>query len=209
MIHLCTVQHTGTWFLIRFLYKHPEVHDYIIEWTLRHQLSKCTLDETKRNIFHCHAPAKDSAYFHILESLMKTNKVVMTVRDPILALTTRHTRHPEMDHTFILKGFLQMHEWADNENVFFFNIHDQREEQLIALLEFLGLEIDCELISEYENNWQAENTTQGRNILKTLYLEHGIDGIRHKLSDEIEFLEKYQDKIQGFMERFVRLSWFS
>lgn len=110
MICIMSVQHTGTWFVIRLLERLLNRKCIVSE---QMYISKNVRPQLAH--FHIGAPVgglpKSKVYEvatqpdFILEALAKCHKVVVPVRDPIRSLITRQNRHSDLSHIHIVNGF--------------------------------------------------------------------------------------------------------
>lgn len=124
-IYLYTVQHTGTWFLVKALLEHPEVKGFHTMEGLnspkghgkKHQVTDFgTITEGLSdgwNVIHVHAEFmkdqrdnfKKGAMLH---ALFQTGPTVIPLRDPLLSVISRHRRHAALHPHFDL-----IYSWAD------------------------------------------------------------------------------------------------
>ena len=117
MIFLHSVHHTGTWFLLQFFIDHPDIK----EWFTIEKFLELDHFPEHPYLVHCHMCLEDpdllkdfaerpSKYLGrpLTDAFLNTYPSIIMLRDPLLAIITRHNRHPEMDHSFIIHGFMEI-----------------------------------------------------------------------------------------------------
>lgn len=205
IIFIPTIQHTGTWFLLKFLNKFIPVIKETADILDKGEQINCP------TIFHTHFPIRH--YLHnrkeeisktlsvdaicVLSSIFKT---VIPIRDPFAAILTRETRSPEWRHFYIVDAFTQVAgKLADNPNIKFFPIDlyknvDERKILLIDTLNHCGIDANQHeaKIDKTANEWKPENITPD-NKFAELYKNKDIEKINFLLGPkiaEIEYLKR-------------------
>jgi len=138
-------------------------------------------------------------------------KTVIPIRDPIAAILTRETRHPQFRHFYIVDGYVALAtEFAKHPNVMFLPIDMTdditiRHTKLIKVLQHL--EIDPAphgaLLTKWATEWPVSNATPG-NRLKKLYDEGDIDQLKHLLGPkwaEIEYFRNMSAILVPFLAK--------
>jgi len=144
-----SIQHTGTWFTIKFLQhfipnEREVFHILKSEQTVKGE----NLDDqqtTKPTILHSHFPiirnfenmhidmdCRTRQQLHVKNRCLPlTNiltfanifKTVIPLRDPLAAMLTREARHPHLRHFFIVDNFIEVAQnFSDHPNVVFLPI---------------------------------------------------------------------------------------
>ncbi|MCP4475390.1 MAG: hypothetical protein GY821_12660 [Gammaproteobacteria bacterium] len=218
IIFVPSVQHTGTWFVLRLL----EKFGYEIK-TTKDILDGKVIESGKKTVIHTHFPITNNlnkivpndpfelrtynsdAPLCINSIVMLSNmfKTVVPIRDPLAAMLTREARHPELRHFFIVDGFVQMANYlSDNSNTMFFPVdllahkEKNRRDMVLKTLKHCGIEIDEEAegkIDEVVYHWKAENDTPN-NRFKELYKEKDIFTIDYLLGAKIAEVEYLKNK---------------
>lgn len=118
MIGLFTVQHTGTWTVAAYLYQHPEIDGF---WELLSNKPIVHLNGLSLNrgmsrdaLVLTHINYITAAWVRVLSQLCPC---VITYRDPMASLITRHARHPEkyphIPHNNTWKDWRDIHRLSD------------------------------------------------------------------------------------------------
>lgn len=212
-IFVTSVQHTGTWFVLRFLENFiPNIHH-----TFKMIREPTVVKEDA--IVHCHFPvANISGWGTGMElggilTFLSIFKTVIPVRDPFAALLTRESRHPEERHFDIIKGFIKMVELRVMEypNVKFLpiDLYKTVEERLALLNEIVDhCEIDVtehqDLLLKIATEWKKEGYTP-QNRFVEMYKEGDMEQIMFLLGPkqaEVEYLKNQHEIIfTQFLEK--------
>jgi len=136
-------------------------------------------------------------------------KTVIPVRDPMAAILSRETRHPQFRHFYIVDGFAALAtEFAKHPNVKFFPVDmtddvDIRRKLLVDVL--THCEIDPaphgSFLDEFAEKWEPKNATPG-NKYAELYRAGDMEQIRLLLGPkwaEIEYLKNMAAIIMPFL----------
>lgn len=221
---IATNQHTGTWVMINFvqdvigcpvtLYdihkkegresEFIHVHFAIWRWWKAHSQRPEPPSYVK------------SASDREMDSLIGERKTVITMRDPVLALITRHNRHPGWCHKYIIEGFLQMVRLAWHPNVFLFAVDAWNEERRFRALlhlahEFFGKpETPIAPIEEFARDWDTPNATGDVSGLRAKYVAGDFQSVRHAMPDETALLLDHKNELVPFFKQngYKDLLWF-
>lgn len=149
-------------------------------------------------------------------------KVVIPVRDPVAAILSRETRHPQFRHFFIVDGYVALAtEFAKHPNVVFLPIDmvddvSSRMDLLKSVMHHCSVDMKANkhTMILYANRWAPENVTPG-NELKALYNKGNIAALKERLGPkwaEIEYLRNMASIILPWMaslgytrERLIKL----
>jgi len=227
-----SIQHTGTWFAINFLTKHSNVSE-LCEIKIGRELFTGQLydanypEHLTHFLFHHHAglgaPISDddarATQWLLTYPLICTYPTVIPLRDPLLSLISRQTRHPDRQHHYIVQAMTQLFKLhpANNNTMAFFLPVDKlqsasfagRQHTLKLLLMHMGLPQE-DWVDEFAADWPVFNSQRGP--LHELYEQGDLDGLRDAgLASEILMLREHEDEIRPLMEQFnyKDLLWYS
>lgn len=198
-VFVTSIQHTGTWFVLNFLKRFMPNIVHTFQVIDNYQIIE------KGSIIHCHFSGINTADFNkglslggivALASLFKT---VVPVRDPLAAILTRESRHPEQRHFYIPEGFVHLSQTLQHHpNVKFLPIdlkmtQEQRYVLLKEVLEHVGIDpIPAhDILMEISTEWNKENPTPGNRFV-SLYEARDMDQITFLLGPkqaEVEYLK--------------------
>lgn len=198
IIFVPSIQHTGTWFTIKFLEKFgfeaKEAHKVLIN---RKRLTNPT-------VIHSHFPIlrdfdmnmdmdrwsrwqltlKDrSLGLRAIELMVNIHPAVIPIRDPFAAILTREARHPNLRHFFIVDNFIELAQiFHKHPGVIFLPIDlpwtiKQREEHLKKIARHCGLDENAPHIKQTAAEWVPENITP-KNRFKDLYNSGDLDQLQ-------------------------------
>jgi|TARA_Y100000310_G_scaffold334455_1_gene414264 hypothetical protein len=226
VIFVPSVQHTGTWFVLKFLerfgYKPAPAINFFNGAIARIE---------ERSALQVHLPVAnhldmvvhpdpfevrngDVASPLSLNSIIVLSKIFKTfmpVRDPLAAILTREARHPELRHFYIVDGFIHMAKYlSGNSNVMFLPIDlmdkpSQRQELLIRILKHCGVHINKEvhnIVNEVAAVWEPVNDTPN-NKFREAYKEGNKGKIMFDIgakTAEVEYLKNSASIILPFMK---------
>lgn len=137
-------------------------------------------------------------------------KTVIPVRDPMAAILTRETRHPQFRHFFIVDGFVALaEEFARHPNVKFLPIDlfagnvKKRAELLRDIVAHVGLNPaeHAGVINKWASSWEPKNITPG-NPFKQMYEKRDLDALRKALGpkwSEVRYLRNMAFIILPFL----------
>ena len=217
MIHIASIQHTGTWFIIDFLRQHSQINKFIEFKDI--VLLNGSVSENKNTLLHSHIAVSNAGIHRndrckhippiILNVFMNTFKTIISLRDPMLSLITRLNRHPELNHEYIINAFNYV---ATLKNVFFIPIDtgvETRYTSLKQLLSYLGLPEE-NYVKEYAEKWEAVNSTIDIYNLKEYYADGDFYNIFKKLPMECKLLIKSKNILKPFFKSwgYKNLLWF-
>jgi len=232
IVYMYSVQHTGTWFVLWFLDNHPDILGHITANDL--MLKNPGLFDgpfiarsKKKIVFHSHINAQmgpnglfkvptDEQYKKFLGVYHKKpekRRYLIPIRDPLLSLITRHTRHPKRDHIDVIRGF-EMLATTFSKNGFFLPVDldltsDRREVLLRGALEYVDLD-PKPYIKTIAKEWPIRGSEKGGEKLKKLYKNREMRYLERKLS-ECRLLKKKESAIRPFLENlgYENLLWWS
>lgn len=209
-----SVQHTGTWFLLRALKRHSRVDD-IIEFG---QMRERTSEPDKKYVLHVHIGdggcplylPYHSTYM-ALDVLMRVLRTVIPLRDPLLSLLSRQKRHPMLLHTHLINGFLYLAQMQGD--CFFLPVDiltnpDERKETLNGLFDYLGLEKEP-FIDEWAEQWKVVNENPIPYSEIDWYREGAVNKLRGLFPEEFDYLQSHAYIIKPFLSKhgYKNLIW--
>lgn len=210
---LCfSVQHTGTWFVLRFLAKHPETNGISIG------VERLTPDDSRR-IFHAHLPGmgvgNEPDRKGLLQELARSYPVVIPMRDPVRAFFTKNKRAKDPD--VACPGRLKQAEaflWLpDLEGVHFMPVDcppERRQAVLEECLAFCGLS-PAAYVQDHAARWGVENTTNRTLPEEQAYIHGDIRPAMQTNGDAIGMLLKQREKLIPWMKSlgYKDLAWWT
>ena len=232
VIFIPTVQHTGTWFIIDFLRKHSKVNDEVFFWRdVRINLKTPPLKEGILDIMHVHIagdrnqswmpePVDLKGKCHlpmIMDAFIDAWGAVIPLRDPLRAVITRQARHPGLDHTHMVSGYLYLAElWNRWANIIFIPIDTdiplmERKILLIDALSLYNLETES-YVKEYTFNWKAPDyNISSPTRLKVDYQVGNVEEMQKAIPKEWKALKDNEEVLRPFLEAmgYKDLMWFS
>ncbi len=239
VIYICSVQHTGTWFVIEFLKRHSRIREVLFQWR---DVRICNaFPKLEPNIWdmvhtHCgtcwHHQTDMSEYDDTLDMKcmmpmmadmwIKTMPTVMPVRDPLRAIITRQIRHPEKTHNYIVNGFIYMAQvWERMDemspvNFLTVDLHIERSlseriKALNSVLHTVGLDEEP-YVTEYAKKWEAPKFNITPDVpLKNWCKAGEMEKVKAELPIEWEYLQSKEQHIRPFLESlgYESLIWYS
>lgn len=217
-IFLPTIQHTGTWFCIELLRQHSTI-------------SSCTELKDLRfgndiTIIHTHFGdgetwhPKDAGKFipsYVLRELIDVYPSIIPVRDPLAALLTRQVRCPDLQHSYIIEGFVTLAELKEKHDLFLlpvdFNGDKSFEERfgvLRKLFAFLKLSEEP-YIKFWAASWPVKNSVRNINVeLYDSYRNGDIEKIIEVIPEEYAYLKGKETILKPFLEElgYKNLLWW-
>ncbi len=216
IIFVPSVQHTGTWFALTFL------KSFITNCKENVEVFKSNKAIAEPTIIHTHFPILQNlnVSFDInysfeqmvpkdwkcmsVESICMMSKIFKTVipiRDPLAAILSRESRHPELRHFYIIDGFVEIAtRFANNPNVKFLPIDltdnpDKRKKILTNIMEHCSIPLEPyrKTIEDWAAKWPVQNPTPG-NRFKKHYDYKDKGAIRYLLGPKLAELEYLQHK---------------
>ena len=208
-----SVQHTGTWFLINALKRHSKIDDLIMFGEMREKVP----EPDKRYILHVHIGDGSSplnlpyhSTYMALDVMIRVLKTAIPLRDPLLALLSRHKRHPMLPHHYLVDGFVYLAEIPD---CFFLPIDilssfDEKKEALNSLFDYLGLEREP-FIDEWAEQWKVVNENPIPYSEIDWYREGAVNKLRGLFPEEFDYLQSYAYIIKPFLSKhgYKNLMW--
>jgi hypothetical protein len=204
IIFVPTIQHTGTWFVLKYLKQFVPICKEAAE------ILKDKKIINQQMIIHAHLPIPDSIEgekslsFNAIEIMSNIFKTVIPIRDPFAAILTREARHPELRHFYIVDGFKYLSaSMQDNPNIKFFPVDLPMRSLLIDTMVHCGIDPHPhhDIICQTAKSWKPENPTPN-NRFKRLYKRKNIKQIRFLLGpkwSEIEYLKIHASVILPFL----------
>ena len=131
--------------------------------------------------------------------------VVIPLRDPLAAILTRESRHPEFRHFFIVDGFVEIaRRFAHHPNVIFFPVdapktYEERRDLIRRVAAHCGIDVSRSglTIGRIARRWRKVNSTPG-NPFSDHYAVGDISSIRDMLGPkwaEVRYLKNRADFI--------------
>lgn len=213
VLFLPSVQHTGTWFVLRIL----EKFGYNAVDCMGLIDGDVNINNPSTIQTHFPVEASSGVPFELgkwmdvisIQVMMKIFKTIIPIRDPLAAILTREARHPELRHFYIVDGFVSLAEkMSGNSNVVFFPIDlnphpDARRELLTKVLKHCGIDFTDkkEEINFIANTWTVQNDTPG-NRFKKAYADKNKEEIKFLLGSkmaEVDYLKNKASIILPFM----------
>jgi hypothetical protein len=227
VIYVTSIQHTGTWFLLDMLACHPDV-DGLCESRLVRP-GDTYIFPGKTTILHKHIPMSAEGEVITLEqdrllnvphlAVIDTYKTLIPLRDPLLSIITRQSRHPDLTHTYLVHGFLHLTDLEKHPNVFFVPIDTDIDlPQKRRLLRSACLHIDIPerltYIRRYAESWPVSNSfsyTEQNKSLKGHYYSRDIPELMKTFPQEIKLLREKEGQLRPFLEKhgYKNLPWWS
>lgn len=218
-IFLPTIQHTGTWFTINLLLYHSKVNSFSELRNLKFGEDITIIHthfgdgETRHPLDECkHQP------FYVVKELIKDYPCVIPLRDPLAALVTRQVRHSDLQHSYIIEGFVALAEfYKENPKIYFLPVDvigkKSFEEKLLALrqvLKFLELPEES-YIKFIAAGWPLVNSTAGmENELHEHYKTSNIEKIKEIIPEEWAYLKGKESILKPFLKTlgYKNLLWW-
>lgn len=208
LIFTPTIQHTGTWFLLRFLEHY--IPNIVETW----KLLQDNQPVQRPAILHTHFPVVDSFSLpnkkslplDTISTLANLFPTVIPIRDPLRALLTRECRHPEYRHFYIVDGFVNAARmFSGHPNVVFLPIDlplsaDVRRNLLASALAHCGL-IPDDTLGDVAEQWPVHNPTPC-NRFQELYDNGDWDTLQVLLgakNAELDYLRNKAAVIKPFL----------
>jgi len=224
IIFLPTVQHSGTWFLINFLTAHPDVSKFVEAKNIYGGTDG--IEPGQVNLLHTHVTTYDYPvykvrnYFqnYIAEAMIEKYPTVTPLRDPLLSIITRHSRHPDKDHRYIIAAYTWL---LQQPKVFCLPVDtvgdsDTPHRQLLlkVALKVCGLDPYVDYVKQYAETWPVSNTAKDMPFnlpLKEMYKAKDLDGIEKLLPREIATLREEEKNLRPLLEKwgYCDLLWWS
>lgn len=214
ILFLPSVQHTGTWFVLRVL----ERFGYNAVDGYRLLAGGVNINDPSTIQTHFPIEASYGVPFELdkwmgvnsIQIMTKIFKTVIPVRDPLAAILTREARHPELRHFYIVDGYINMaQKLSGNPNVVFFPIDlnphpDARRDLLTKVLTHCGVDfVDKKaIINSIANTWTVQNETPG-NRFKEAYETKNKDELVFLLGSkmaEVDYLKNKASIILPFLD---------
>ncbi len=210
-VFVLSVQHTGTWFTIDMLRWNPAITQFIELHNVLY--ANEAIERDGRPLIHvhlCDEHAEHPEKFKhvttpVAEAISTVAPVIIPLRDPLLAMITRHVRQPDLDHSYIVRAFSAMAESSVLTKRCCFLPIDAREDETARRLrlrnvhEFLGLPWHDGL-DEIATQWKAPayNVTPDHE-LKQAYHAGDLLAIRRAMPVEFDLLRDNARLIGEFL----------
>jgi len=226
IVFVASVQHTGTWFVLDMLKKHPDIHSVRLMEDLT--LIKEEMPDNKKQVIHSHIstsdhvhPREHGKYLNpiMLLSMMNYYKTVITIRDPMKSLISRYLRSPGFDYKYIVDGFVFIAELAiTSNNIFPIPVDLLKQSNLTVrrdVIRCLAKHFGISYTPAMENaayKWLAPayNITCPSNI-KDSYEKGELGLVNSVIKEDVCYLQSKEDIIRPFLEYFgyANLPWWS
>ncbi len=206
-IIVCSVQHTGSWFAIDFLRKHSNVTGKpVLCKQIRDEGHFPVLAGLRKTVVHFHINLKEGAEFtypETLTNLVNHHGAIVPIRDPLRAIITRNARHPDLNHNYIVDGFLWLaRAYKEMPDKFCFipiNLPIDRQRTMREVLEFADLPYEP-YVQKYAKQWRAPPYNVSRNTpAKTAYLLGNDWTVSNLLPEPWAYLHEHADEIAPFL----------
>lgn len=205
---VASVNHTGTWFLLRFLSSFPssggtellEVHD---------ALARNAINERSIMYFHVGGVPDMWDWF---EHLRDRLPVLVPLRDPMQALITRQARHPFLDHSYQVDAFVKIA--TSDHGLAFVPVDCEEQDRLSVLTRAVTTSGWClpnSHIETWASSWPVHNSVGCNTAEKQWYRDGNKTGLRSTLSVEIDALLNSRDILIPFLKKqgYKELPWWS
>lgn len=212
-----SVQHTGTWFVIRTLEKSPDISSVLMAT----ELSAVEFASLRQ------APVRYCVHDHLHYNLRQTEYVnpealdvpiTVPIRDPLLALISRQARQPLLEHVFVVMTLCKLPTIISRYNCYVVPVDHpaNRSELLHGMFEHMLLTKPANL-EELAAQWQPENQTsdiaeavQQRAQLGYYYNTHDYETLQRLIPVSTWALNLVQPQLQPFYESlgYRDLLWF-
>ena len=205
---VASVNHTGTWFLLRFLEAHPRSTD---RFEIFDALARNAFNE--RSILHFHV-AGEPPLWDLFDAVLPTGRVLVPVRDPLAAMITRHARHPFLDHRYIATGFARLAANPGSATFLPIDLPERvfdRAAGLSTVLRSVRWDADPNLVASRAGSWGKENSIGYDTAEKAWYRAGDFSNLRRTIGREIEALLDLRSEIRPFLEDlgYKDLSWWA
>jgi hypothetical protein len=235
IIFVPSVQHTGTWFILKLL----KQFNYNIVDSKRLLEDGMSIDNP--SIIQTHFPIEsvDGKPFELgkcmdvnsISAMSKIFKTVIPVRDPLASILTREVRHPELRHFYIVDGFINMAErLAKNSKVFFFPVDlpelcrkrmekageteeeiemrvlNMRKLLIINVLNHCDIEIEEGKVDRIASRWTPENETPN-NVFKPIYQERDKERLEYLLGSKMAEVTYLKNKASIILPFLAKLGY--
>lgn len=221
LIFVVSVQHTGSWFTIEACVASPDIKEVFMLTRTPHVQIEAMRNHVRKFVFHDHF---STSYHdtHLVSPIAVDCPIVMPLRDPLLALITRQSRAPELEHAYIVMGIMEIMTIIEKYNVFLLPVDIPRSEVeriavLSAMYTFVGLTKPAKL-KGYAAKWKPHNTTAAmtpdkvarRKKLGSVYDQRDYATLKKLIPISLWVLEQVQPRLQPFMESvgYEDLMWF-
>ncbi len=228
VILVATVQHTGTWFVLDMLKEHGDISNIILFKDLvKNNIAQVPSPETK-SVIHVHIASTfegihpndemKSLLPILLAPMVRFYRTVMTVRDPVRCLISRHLRHPELCHNYIVDGFVYMAECKSSGLDIFFvpvdligeAINSTRRQMIVEMARHCNIGY-VPRMEQAADEWLAPSyNVTGPSELKDSYQKGKFNLIRQAIENELEYLKSKESIIKPFLKSlgYKNLAWW-
>ncbi len=200
-----SVNHTGTWFVLGFLSEHPAFGGAV---QIQDVLARSALSEGEVVHFHVGGvPTLWGAY----DVLLGTGRMVIPLRDPMACLCTRQARHPFLDHSYIVNGFVHIAQNHAGATCMPVDVEaPYRKAVLERVLHALGV-TDQGYVDFWASWWKPRNSIGFDTHEKVLYKEGAWDKLRARMNPEVDRLLEARPILVPFLREqgYKELSWWT
>ena len=247
LIILCTPHHTATWFWVSFFYNHPEVSGFTTFRRMReaakfpnselrtHRVMPGMESDSftekfcpgKTNLLHIHmetdlklTPQHFLSTSEHFVAMLLNLPVIISTRDPLAALITRHYRHPNLvESTDLLDAWKHMVELYQLVKVNsrlkiipvdLLETYHNRLEASRACLSVCGLS-DNGYAEKWGHEWPRKLNSQGAYKLKVAYNQKDLNYLKTNLGVLWTQLCESESLLRPFLENlgYKELLWWS
>ncbi len=228
---IITPQHTGTWFWLNFLTRHPEVDGFAvrsnflqgIEGFDRILSGGIEIDKDKdlskevqyrmgyKSVIHFHGPDSPE---HLM--LIATAYPLLTTRDPLLSLISRFQRFPAKEDSNILDTFIWMAKYLSRFSPHLYKIvsidiidMENRIPVLKSVLNWFNLTIDEDYIRRWVDRWPKIPTLEYE--LKEKYNDGDIEFLQRAMPNLWDSLIRQEGLLRPWLESigYKDLLWWN
>lgn len=148
-----------------------------------------------------------SESFNELAEQIGGMKVVVPVRDPLLSLISRQERHPDLDHTYIVKGFTGLGKLR--ATFIPVDLNRDRKELLTGVLNEAGLGW-AKYADDWVTSWPRKNSRKDYPLMD-LYKKGDLGAIRKQIPMSLALLQSKESEIRPFLESqgYENLMWWT
>ncbi len=228
---LITPQHTGTWFWLNFLTRHPEIDGFAVRDNFLQGIegfgkilsTGVEIDKDKdlskevqyrmgyKSVIHFHGPDSPE---HLI--LIGVASPLLTTRDPLLSLISRFQRFPEKEDLDILETFVWMAKYVYRFSPHLYKIVsidliqlEKRIHELKEILDWFNLDTDEDYIKRWADRWPKIPTLEYE--LKEKYHAGDVSFIKQTMPVLWNLLIRKEDILRPWLESigYKDLLWWN
>lgn len=211
-VFVCSIQHTGTWFMLEFFKGHKDITGLHILDDIRRRKDNFT----HRSVIHSHTQygPELTDVNTTIENIDNQYPVVFPLRDPLLAMITRNHRHPELTGINTIQILYNFEKLTKTNFPFYFpvDLFETWKNKALRFKEmenYVGISHDKQWVEKYAGENKITNT-HGMHKLKKAYLECNWDKIQKAMPQEYEYLMSIKPAIVEFFKNqgYKSLPWW-